>query len=90
MQALNVLATCALHLGRLEDARRYFKQALDSASPEDQAHWTAVTLDHLALVEKRLAITAKHYDCRCNRWCNTRQLGDSAGEALCLNNLGSL
>ena len=89
-QALNVLATCALQLGRLEDARRYFKQALDSASPEDHAHWTAVTLDHLALVEKRLANYGEALRLSLQSLVQHRQLGDSAGEALCLNNLGSL
>ena len=52
LQALNVLATCALRLGRLDDARRHFKQALGLASPEYSAHSAAVTLDHLALIEK--------------------------------------
>ena len=58
LQALNVLATCALRLGRLDEARRHFKQALGLASPEYSAHSAAVTLDHLALIEKALG----HYD----------------------------
>ena len=53
-QALNVARDVCVATGPVGDARRYFKQALESASPEDHAHWTAVTLDHLALVEKRL------------------------------------
>ena len=89
-QALNVVATCALQLGRLDDARRYFKQALDSESPEDHAHRTAVTLDHLALVEKRSGNYAEALRLSLQSLVQHRQLGDSAGEALCLNNLGSL
>jgi tetratricopeptide (TPR) repeat protein len=89
-QALNVVATCALQLGRLDDARRYFKQTLDSGSPEDQAHRTAVTLDHLALVEKRLGNYAEALRLSLQSLVQHRQLGDNAGEALCLNNLGSL
>ena len=85
-QAYNVLATCALQLGRLEDARRYFKQALDSNTPESHAHGTAVTLDHLALVEKRLGNYDEALRLSLQSLVQHRQLGDSAGEALCLNN----
>ena len=85
-----MVATCALQLGRLDDARRYFKQALDSESPEDHAHRTAVTLDHLALVEKRSGNYAEALRLSLQSLVQHRQLGDSAGEALCLNNLGSL
>ena len=89
-QAFNVLATCALQTGRLDEARRYFKHALEANPPDDHAHGTAVTLDHLALVEKRLG----HYDealrLSLQSLMQHRQLGDSAGEALCLNNLASL
>jgi tetratricopeptide (TPR) repeat protein len=74
----------------LEDARRYFKQALESAAPEDHAHWTAVTLDHLALVEKRLANYDEALRLSLQSLVQHRQLGDSGGEELCLKNLGSL
>ncbi len=90
MQALTVLATCALRLGRLDDAQRYFKQTRDMASPEDQAHNAAVTLDHLALVEKGLGNYAEALRLSLQSLVQHQRLGDSAGEALCLNNLGSL
>jgi predicted ATPase/DNA-binding SARP family transcriptional activator len=90
VQALNVLGTCAFRLGRLADARRYFKLALASVSPEWQANSTASTIDHLALIEKNLG----HYDeslrLALQSLAQYRLLGDRAEEALCLNNLGSL
>ena len=90
LQALNVLATCALRLGRLDDARRHFKQALGLASPEYSAHSAAVTLDHLALIEKALGRYDEALRLSMQSLMAHRSLGDSAGEALCLNNLGSL
>ena len=90
MQALNVLATCALRRGRLDDARRYFKQALETASPETQPRWAAATLDHLALVEKALGNYDEALRLSLQSLVQYQQLGDSANEALCLNNLGSL
>ncbi len=89
-QALNVLGTCALRLGRWDDARRYFKLRLESALPEEQAHSFAVTLDHLALIEKRLGRYADALRLSLQSLKQHRRLGDTAGEALCLSNLGSL
>ena len=90
VQALNVLATSALQTGRLEDARRYFKQVLDVTSPEDQAHRVAVTLDHLGLVEKHLGNYDEALRLASRSLIQHQQLGDRAGESLCLNSLGSL
>ena len=53
LQSFNVLATCALRRGRLDDARRYFKQALARRHLK-RSGWDGGTLDHLALVEKAL------------------------------------
>ena len=89
-QALNVLGTCALRLGRLEDARRYFKQTLEETPPELIAHSTAVTLDHLALVEKGMGNLAEAQRLSLESLAQHRSLGDVAGVGLCLNNLGSL
>ena len=90
VQSLNVLATCALRLGRLRDARRYFKQALELVSPEQQARWTAATLDHLALVEKALGNYDEALRLSMQSLMEYRRLADVGGEALCLNNIGAL
>ena len=90
IQALNVLATSALQTGRLEDARRYFKEVLDITTPENHAHRLAVTLDHLGLVEKHLGNYDESLRLASQSLIQHQQLGDRAGESLCLNNLGSL
>jgi len=90
VQALNVLATCALRLGRLDDARRYFKQALDDSAPESQPGALAGTLDHLALVEKALGNYDEALKLSLQSLAQYRALGDYAEEAMCLNNLGAL
>ncbi|MGH6612077.1 MAG: tetratricopeptide repeat protein, partial [Burkholderiaceae bacterium] len=90
VKCLNVLGTCCLQLGRLQDARNFFAQSLREASADSVPHREAVVLDHLALVEKGLA----HYDealrLSLQSLAKHRQIGDFAGEALCLNNLGDL
>ena len=90
VQSLSVLGTCALQLGRWDDARRYFKQALEATAPESQASALAGTLDHLALVEKALGNYAEALRLSLQSLVQYQRLGDSAEEALCLNNLGSL
>jgi DNA-binding SARP family transcriptional activator/tetratricopeptide (TPR) repeat protein len=90
LQSLNVLGTCALQLGRWDDARRYFKQALEAAAPEGQANALAGTLDHLALVEKHIGNYAEALRLSLQSLVQYQRLRDSAEEALCLNNLGSL
>lgn len=52
LQCLKVLGGCSLRMGRLEDARRYFGQALRQAPPARDPHNAAAMLDNLALVEK--------------------------------------
>jgi tetratricopeptide (TPR) repeat protein len=90
LQALSVLGTCAFRLGRLTEARRRFKEALDAGSPEDPAELLANTLDHLALIEKALGNYEEASSLALKSLAEYRRLGDSAEEALCLNNLGSL
>lgn len=90
LQALNVLGTCAVRMGRLAEAKRYFNQRLELASPDGHAHAAAVTLDHLALIEKQLGHYTEALRLSLQSLAEHRRLGDSAGEALCLNNLGSL
>ena len=55
---LNVLGSCCLRLGRYADAGRHFRQGLKLAHARKEAHNTAATLDHVALVEKWMG----HYD----------------------------
>ncbi|HSI60305.1 MAG TPA: tetratricopeptide repeat protein [Ideonella sp.] len=89
VQALTVLASCALQQGRLPDARRCYKQALALASAQSVAHNTAATLDNLSLVERRMG----HYDeslrLSLESLAQHRRIGDQAGVALCLNNLAT-
>jgi predicted ATPase len=89
-QALNVLATCALRLGRLDDARHFFKQVLEEATPDDDAQSMADTLDHLALLEKSRGQYDEALRLSLQSLGQYRRLADVAGEALCLNNLASL
>ena len=91
VQSLNVLGTCALQLGRLDDARRYFKQALEAAAPEGQAQRVGSNARPPGARREGArqlcggAATVVAIAC-----CSTSRLGDSAEEALCLNNLGAL
>src|SRR4030095_4386188 len=48
LQSLKVLGSCCLRLGRLADAKRYFKQALDEAPAKVDPHNAAAMLAHTA------------------------------------------
>ena len=52
LQCLKVLGTCCFRLGRFDEARRYFRQALQQAPASSDPHNAAAMLDNLALVEK--------------------------------------
>src|SRR5262249_39652792 len=52
LQCLRVLGGCCLRLGRLEDARRYYRQALKLAPATIDPGTAAALLDNLALVAK--------------------------------------
>jgi predicted ATPase/Tfp pilus assembly protein PilF len=87
MQCYKVLGGCCLRTGRLEESKHWFKQALRHAvSPAT----TAGMLDNVAIVEKLLG----HYDeaLRLSQRAllQYRAIRSHAGEALCLNNLGTL
>lgn len=89
-RARSVLGTCALRRGRFGESRRHFKQSLTLMDPGSNDKHTAATLDHLSLAEKYLG----HFD-EALGYSNQalaiyRRLGDPAGLALCLNNLGAL
>lgn len=90
IQALTVLAACALRFGRLDEAQRRYEQLLARVRSEGRAQQIAGTLDNLSLVHKRLG----HYDEALRLSLESleqhRRIGHGAGIALCLNNLGSL
>lgn len=89
-QANIVLATCAFRRGRLAEAKRYFERTLQLATPGSKAHALAVSYDHLALIEKALGRYDEALRLSLQSLAEHQRLGDRAGEALCLNNLGSL
>lgn len=90
IQALTVLAACALRIGRLDEAQRRYEQLLARVRSEGRPQQIAGTLDNLSLVHKRLG----HYDEALRLSLESleqhRRIGHGAGIALCLNNLGSL
>lgn len=90
VQALTVLAACALRVGRLGEAQRRYEQLLARVRSEGRLQKIAGTLDNLALVHKRLG----HYDEALRLSLESleqhRRIGHRPGIALCLNNLGSL
>jgi predicted ATPase/DNA-binding SARP family transcriptional activator len=90
IRALNVLGACALRAERLDDAREHFQQVLSLATADDRLNDVAATLDHLALVEKRLGRFDEALALSLKSLAEHRRIGDSAGVALCLNNLASL
>jgi len=90
LQCLQVLGTCALRHGRLEQARQHFEQALRHAPASRDPHNAATTLDHLALVHKGLGDHDEALRLSLESLAQHRSLGGDAGIALCLSNLASL
>lgn len=90
IRALNVLGACALRVERLADAREHFNQVRSLATAENRLHDVAATLDHLALVEKRLGRFDEALALSLESLSQHRRIGDNAGVALCLTNLASL
>ena len=86
-RALQVIASSALRLGQLSAAREHYRAALDVAEGHEDR---AATVDHLALVEKRLGHLDEALRLSQESLALHRQLDDPAGMALCLNNLASL
>lgn len=90
IQALRVIAACALRFGRLEEAQQRYEQLLARVRGEGRSQEIAGTLDNLALVHKRHG----RYDEALRLSLESLELhrrgGHGAGIALCLNNLGSL
>jgi tetratricopeptide (TPR) repeat protein len=87
---LKVLGTCCQRVGRNDDARRYFEQALQLAPESVDPHNAAAMYDHLALVEKATGRYDEALRLSLQSLAQHRHLGDVAGEALCLNNLAAL
>jgi predicted ATPase/DNA-binding SARP family transcriptional activator len=90
IQALAVLAACALRTGQLELARQRYQELLARARADGRAQSVAGTLDNLALVEKRLGNYDEALRLTHESLALQRRFGHGPGIALCLNNLGSL
>ena len=90
LQSFKVLGACCLRLGRHDEARRHYQQALQESPPGEYPRDAAALLDNLALVEKAVGRFDESLKMSMQSLVQHRQLGDAAGEALCLNNLGAL
>ncbi|WP_280152007.1 BTAD domain-containing putative transcriptional regulator [Piscinibacter sp. XHJ-5] len=88
--ALNVLGSAAMRLGRLAEAAGHYRAMLELGGDHAPTRDRAVTLDHLALVEKRLGHTDEALRLSQESIVLQRRLGDVAVLALGLNNLASL
>jgi predicted ATPase/DNA-binding SARP family transcriptional activator len=88
-RCFNVLGSCSLRLGRHADAKSYFQKALHEAQANTDPHNAAAMLDNLALVETEMGHREEAQRLSTQSLVEHRCLGDFAGEALCLNNLGS-
>jgi tetratricopeptide (TPR) repeat protein len=86
LQCQKVLGSCCLRLGRLEDARRHYQQALKESPASTDPHNAAATLGNLALVEKALGRYDESLRLAMQSLVQYRRLGNVAGEALCLSN----
>jgi len=90
LQCFKVLGSACLRMARFDEARDWFKQALKQAPASIDPNNAASMLDNLALVEKHLGRYAESLKMSQKSLMQHRVLGDVAGEALCLNNLGDL
>ena len=90
IQALSVLAACALRFGRLDEAQRRYEQLMARVRSESRPQQIAGTLDNLSLVHKRLGRYDEALRLSLESLEQHRRIGHGAGIALCLNNLGAL
>ena len=88
--AHQVIASAAFRQGRLAEAREHFRTVLELSDATTRAEDRAATLDHLALVEKRLGRYDEALRLSLDALRQHRLLDDTAGIALCLNNLATV
>jgi predicted ATPase/DNA-binding SARP family transcriptional activator len=89
-QCLSVIGASALRLGRHDDARRAFEPALKAALAGGHRRRAAAVLHNLALIDRAggqrdAALVRVH-----ESMASYRELGDVAGEAMCLTTLATL
>jgi tetratricopeptide (TPR) repeat protein len=89
-QCLKVLGVCQLRLGKALDAKRHFEEALKLAPACSEVRLRKGMLTGLALVQKMLGDYDESQRMSIEALTEDRRLGDSAGEALSLNNLAAL
>ncbi len=80
-------ATCA-RLGRVDEARRWFQQAVDLAKKTADPLDMASALDNLGLVTRVVGDLDGALRLYRQALLKHREAGDAGGEALCLNNQG--
>jgi predicted ATPase/DNA-binding SARP family transcriptional activator len=90
LQCLKVLGSCCVRLGRLNDAKRYFRQALQSAPESTHPHNAAAMYANLAVIEMNTGRYDEALRLVLQSLVLHRRLGDVAGEAGSLSTLGSL
>lgn len=90
LQCLKVLGSCCVRLGRLNDAKRYFRQALRSAPESTHPHNAAAMYANLAVIEMNTGRYDEALRLVLQSLALHRRLGDVAGEAGSLSTLGSL
>lgn len=90
LQCLKTLGAACLRQSRHIDARLHYQQALKLAPASTHPRNAAAMLDNLALIEKSLGRWDEARRMSMQALEQFRRLGDVAGEALCLNNLGTL
>ncbi|MCC6194927.1 MAG: tetratricopeptide repeat protein [Burkholderiales bacterium] len=87
---LNVLGSCCLRGGRYAQARQHYRHALQLALASGDPTHVAAAQDHVGLAEKALGNFDEALRLSLQSLLTHRRIGDVAGEALCLNNLGDL
>ncbi|MBC8058336.1 MAG: tetratricopeptide repeat protein, partial [Rhizobiales bacterium] len=89
-EALTVLGGCATSLGSLDDACRFYEQALAVARAGTMLQEVAGTLENLALVLKRQGRYEESLTLLRQALAEHRRIGNNASVALSLSNLGSM
>ncbi|HEY1328280.1 MAG TPA: tetratricopeptide repeat protein [Casimicrobiaceae bacterium] len=90
LQCLKTLGNCALAMARHRVAKRFFQQSGRRALAMADLRTAAGMLDNEALVDKALGNYDDALRLSLESLSRHRRLGDAAGVALCLNNVGTL